>query len=160
MHFEHIITPERIACDADIGSKKRVLDLLSELLSKGLDRTPTEIFNCLVERERLGSTGLGQGVALPHGRMGNATGIIGAFVKLKSGIDFDSPDGEATDLLFALLVPQDHDNEHLQVLAALAQLFSNKEFCAKVRAAQSSEEILDIFRDYQTLIASAHQYEA
>ena len=142
MNINQLIAPDRVICLNGISSKKRALENLSQLLSLGaIGYDPAEIFNRLIERERLGSTGLGHGVALPHGRYGEDETTIGAFVKLDQGIDFDSPDNEPTDLLFALLVPEHHTDEHLQVLATLAGMFSDKEFCGKLRKCQSDEEL-------------------
>ena len=142
MNISQLIAPDRVICLSGIGSKKRVLENLSRILSLGtIGYDPAEIFNRLIERERLGSTGLGHGVALPHGRYGEDEITIGAFVKLDRGIDFDSPDNEPTDLLFALLVPEHHTDEHLQVLATLAGMFSDKEFCNKLRQCQTDEEL-------------------
>ncbi|MDH5472219.1 MAG: PTS sugar transporter subunit IIA [Gammaproteobacteria bacterium] len=142
MKINQLIAPDRVICLDGISSKKRVLEKLSQILALGaIGYDSAEIFNRLIERERLGSTGLGHGVALPHGRYGENTITIGAFVKLNEGIDFDSPDGEPTDLLFALLVPEHHTDEHLQVLATLAGMFSDKDFCAKLRQCSTDEEL-------------------
>jgi PTS system nitrogen regulatory IIA component len=107
----------------------------------GLD--PADIFNRLIERERLGSTGLGHGVALPHARIGDRDVTVGAFIKLDQGVDFDSPDNEPADLLFALLVPEAHTDEHLQILASLAGMFSDNEFCASLRECKTSEQLYE-----------------
>lgn len=142
MNINQLIAPDRVICLNGINSKKRGLEKLSQILSLGaIGYDPAEIFNRLIERERLGSTGLGHGVALPHGRYGEDETTIGAFVKLDQGIDFDSPDNEPTDLLFALLVPEHHTDEHLQVLATLAGMFSDKDFCDKLRQCQTDEEL-------------------
>ena len=128
MNINHLITPDRIKCLSGISSKKRALESLSKLLGQGaIDTDPNDIFHQLVERERLGSTGLGHGVALPHGRFNfpsaEQTTSIGCFIKLDQGIDFDSPDYQSADLLFGLLVPQQCTDEHLQILASLASMF-------------------------------------
>lgn len=142
MNINQLIAPDRVICLNGINSKKRGLEKLSQILSLGaIGYDPAEIFNRLIERERLGSTGLGHGVALPHGRYGEDETTIGAFVKLDQGIDFDSPDNEPTDLLFALLVPEHHTDEHLQVLATLAGMFSDKDFCDKLRQSHTDEEL-------------------
>ena len=142
MNINQLIAPDRVICLNGINSKKRGLEKLSQILSLGaIGYDPAEIFNRLIERERLGSTGLGHGVALPHGRYGEDETTIGAFVKLDQGIDFDSPDNEPTDLLFALLVPEHHTDEHLQVLATLAGMFSDKDFCDKLRQCHTDEEL-------------------
>ena len=142
MDLNRLITPERVICLTDINSKKRLLEKLSQLLGQGAPGyDPADIFNKLIERERLGSTGLGHGVALPHGRLGDNQETIGAFIKLDKGIDFDSPDHLPTDLHFALLVPEHHTDEHLQILASLAGMFSDTDFCTSLRECQSDEEL-------------------
>lgn len=146
MDFTRLITIDRITCDPAVSSKKRVLEHLSELLAKAADTKATDIFDKLIERERLGSTSLGYGVALPHGRLGQGEDIIGAFVKLPRAIDFDSPDGKPVDLLFALLVPEDHNTQHLETLASIARFFNNSEVRDSLRQAQTAEDILHIFQ--------------
>jgi len=142
MNINQLIAPDRVICLNEISSKKRLLEKLSQLLGLGvIGYDPMDIFNRLIERERLGSTGLGHGVALPHGRFGSNGETVGAFIKLDKGIDFDSPDNEPTDLLFALLVPEQHTNEHLQVLASLAGMFSDKDFCQDLRTCHSDDEL-------------------
>ncbi|MCW9012642.1 MAG: PTS sugar transporter subunit IIA [Gammaproteobacteria bacterium] len=142
MDISRLIAPERVICLDEISSKKRLLEKLSQLLALGAPGyDPADIFNKLIERERLGSTGLGHGVALPHGRLGENDTTIGAFIKLDTGVDFDSPDNQPADLHFALLVPEHHTSEHLQMLASLAGMFSDAEFCAALRKCHSDEEL-------------------
>ena len=142
MDISQLIAPERVICLSEISSKKRILEQLGTLLGLGAaGYDPAEIFNRLIERERLGSTGLGHGVALPHGRMGNNPRTIGAFIKLDTPVDFDSPDGQPTDLLFALLVPEHHTDEHLQILASLAGMFSDSSFCEALRQCHTDKEL-------------------
>lgn len=154
MDINQLISPERVKCMSGINSKKRALESLGQLLSSGAAGVdPTDIFHHLVERERLGSTGLGHGVALPHARLAaqteeqRASGNIshnmslGSFIKLDKGVDFDSPDSKPADLLFALLVPEQCTDEHLQILASLAGMFSDAQFCEKLRNCNTDEEL-------------------
>jgi len=142
MNINQLIAPDRVICLNEISSKKRLLEKLSQLLGLGaIGYDPMDIFNRLIERERLGSTGLGHGVALPHGRFGDKNETIGAFIKLGKGVDFDCPDNEPADLLFALLVPEQHTNEHLEVLASLASMFNDNNFCQELRTCNSDEEL-------------------
>jgi PTS system nitrogen regulatory IIA component len=142
MEIAEILAPERVACGVDCRSKKAALEALAELIAAS-DYTlkAGEVFDSLFARERLGSTGLGDGVALPHGRRKQGAKTLGAFVKLKAPIDFDALDRQPVDLLFALLVPEECTNEHLQILARLAERFSDKEFLAKLRATDSSADL-------------------
>jgi len=140
-----LIVPERILCGARVNSKKRALECLSELLTEAAEEqigTASEVvFDALVSRERLGSTGLGRGVALPHARQGDIRAAVGAFVSLREPIDFDAADRQPVDLLFGLTVPEDATNDHLEILATLAELLRTPEVCEQLRAAQSAEAV-------------------
>jgi PTS system nitrogen regulatory IIA component len=144
MNIADLITSERVICDREVTSKKRVLELLGELIAKNqTDFTFREIFDSLIGRERLGSTGLGHGVALPHGRLSQTKKALGAFVKLKHGIDFDALDKQPVDLIFALLVPEHFTDEHLKILAYLAEMFSDQAFCEELRATDSDQTLFE-----------------
>jgi len=126
---DNFITTERIGCHNQATSKKRALQNLSELLAKSSSGlSPDETFEKLLERERLGSTGLGHGIALPHARI--------------NGVDFAAIDNQPVDLIFGLLVPESATKEHLQLLAYLASMFSDSEFCAQLRQAEDPEEVM------------------
>ena len=126
MKLSEILSPDCIRLDADATSKKRVLELASQLLA-GIDESlsPRGVFNCLIAREKLGSTGLGHGVAIPHGLLPGLDRTIGVFLRTQKGVDFDAPDKEPVDLVFALLVPEESTEEHLQVLASIASYFGS-----------------------------------
>jgi PTS system nitrogen regulatory IIA component len=142
MNLQDLVSPDSVLCDADINSKKRALEVLADLLSKNFEANNSlEIFHLLTEREKLGSTALGQGIALPHARSSLCTQAFGAFIKIKKGIDFDSPDHERTDLMFALIVPEHYTDEHLEILANLAGLFNEENFCQNLRTADTNQEL-------------------
>jgi PTS system nitrogen regulatory IIA component len=144
MQITALLSPGRVACQQDSSSKKRSLELLSQLLSTALPAyADGELFDSLVGRERLGSTGLGHGVALPHGRIKGLDAPIGAFVTLATGIDYDAIDNQPVDLLFALLVPEESTEEHLQILARLAAMFSDADLCRKLRECSDSQQCLE-----------------
>ena len=152
----NLIVAERIRCGVAAPSKKRVLEQLGKLLTAtSSELTQDQIFDRLLERERLGSTGLGHGIALPHARMAEVDQAYGAFVQLTEPVDFDAIDGAPVDLAFALLVPEEATQEHLQLLASLAALFSEEGFCAKLRQADSAELILHHLTSEPTPEASA-----
>jgi PTS system nitrogen regulatory IIA component len=133
---------ERIGCDVAAASKKRVLEQLGLRLAESVpELTQDLVFDALLERERLGSTGLGKGIALPHARMTEVDQAMGAFIKLTKGIDFDAIDGEPVDLAFAMLVPQEATDEHLQLLSTLARMFSDERFCTELRQAESDHHL-------------------
>lgn len=143
MNISELLTPERIVCTAEVSSKKRALEMLSELLaSSSAELVEGEIFDSLLSRERLGSTGLGHGVAIPHGRVTGIDNAVAAMLKLDRGVDYDAPDREPVDILFALLVPQESTDEHLQILASLARMFADPSTLARLRDAHDSESLL------------------
>jgi PTS system nitrogen regulatory IIA component len=143
MKITSLLSLDRIICCDDIASKKRLLEHLSELLCK---RSPLlsqqAIFDALVNREKLGSTGLGRGVAIPHGRMAALDEPVCAFIKVDTPLDFDASDDQPVDLVFCLLVPEDSTEEHLQVLSTIAEIFSNPTTCSALRNCEDSECIL------------------
>lgn len=150
MQVTDLITTDRIECNVDASSKKRALEVLSKLISDSEDTISTnDVFESLLARERLGATGVGYGVAIPHGRLKNTTHTLGAFVKLSNGIDFDAADRQPVDLLFALLVPEESTDEHLKALATLANMFSDSDFRSKLRDAASKEEIIKLLLEWQ-----------
>jgi len=145
------ISIERIGCCLEIASKKRILQHLGELLASGQPGlAPDAVFDRLLERERLGSTGLGHGIALPHARMPHVQQAVGAFIRLREGVDFDAVDDRPVDLAFALLVPQEATEEHLQLLARLATLFNDERFCEQLRQAQNTEQLLASIQEWET----------
>jgi len=147
MPAQDILDLNSIRMDAPSHSKKRVLEQAAQLLAKGDSEFGERIFERLLERERLGSTGLAGGVALPHARMPGIRQTRGAFLKLDQPVDFDSVDGKPVDLVFALLVPEEATKEHLELLAELAGLFHDAGLCERLRNA-SAEQALSIFTQY------------
>ena len=148
MTFTQLLSPERILCGADVSSKKRALEQLAELLSsvdaETLERTA---FDRLCGRERLGSTGLGHGIAIPHGRVPGLATPCAALLTLSEGVDFDAIDDAPVDLLVGLLVPEDADEAHLQILATLATHLSDKRLCAALRDANTADDVLTLLSD-------------
>jgi nitrogen PTS system EIIA component len=156
MHISELLSRERIACEGQATSKKRVLERLSGLIAGSVpELTQTEVFESLIGRERLGSTGLGRGVAIPHGRVRGMTQPTGAFVKLAEGVDFDAVDGQPVELLFALMVPAEAVDEHLQILAQLAEMFSDHELCRQLREATSEDTLLELLMGWESQHAAA-----
>jgi len=169
MNLDTLISSNAVIINPEIKSRKRALEILAEHLATEATRlNPTrinqgaednesslepidalDIFQLLTEREKLGSTSMGHGVALPHTRTNLTEHAIGAFLKLDKGIDFDSPDNQATDLIFALMVPEHYTDEHLKILAHLASLFSDEIFCKTLRETTSSNEIYNQLISWQ-----------
>ena len=124
------------------SSKKRILEQAARLLARDAEEPTTEqIFERLLERERLGSTGLAGGVALPHARMPGIDDSRGAFMRLTDPVEFDALDGRPVDLVFALLVPEDATDEHLQLLAKLAATFNDDEVRQRLRDADAEQAL-------------------
>jgi PTS system nitrogen regulatory IIA component len=137
---------DRIGSGVDVASKKRLLQTLADLLAAGDAALSSEtILERLLERERLGSTGLGHGIALPHSRMSEVIESRCAFVQLRQGVDYDAIDVEPVDLALALLVPEEATENHLQLLSALATMFSDERLRQGLRHATSPEEVLALF---------------
>ncbi len=140
-----ILTPARTVCHASGSSKKKLFETLAEIISNDqLSLPQDEVFDQLIAREKLGSTGLGNGIAIPHCRVGNCTKPLGTLVTLAEPIEFDAPDDAPVDLLFVLLVPEEAHQQHLDILAGIARLFSDTEFCSRLRAAGDSVELFRI----------------
>lgn len=145
MKLSEILTPDCIRLESDATSKKRVLETASELLAgTDDDLLPRAVFDCLIAREKLGSTGLGHGVAIPHGRLSGLDKTIGAFLRVEKGVDFDAPDNEPVDLVFALLVPEESTDEHLQVLADIAEFFDSEDSRDALRGEDSPHKARDL----------------
>lgn len=143
--LDNLLTPERTACQVPGLSKKRLFETLARIISEDqLSLTYEEVFTQLINREKLGSTGLGQGIAIPHSRIGNCTHPIGTLLTLAEPIDFDAPDGKPVDMVFALLVPEEATQQHLDTLAQIARLFSQADYCRALRAATDIEQLFDV----------------
>jgi PTS system nitrogen regulatory IIA component len=146
-----LIVAERIGNSLDISSKKRLLEVLGELLASAVPNLgPEAVFERLLERERLGSTGLGHGVALPHARMEQITEAVGAFAQLRRGVDFAAIDEGPVDLVFALLVPEEANEMHLQLLSRLAAMFSDPQLRQDLREADSKDRILALLQGWES----------
>jgi len=156
MNIASLLTVERIDCASETSSKKRLLEMLADMLAMAdPELTASSILESLLHRERLGSTGIGHGVAIPHGRLAGIDQAFGALITLKEGIDYDAPDHQPVDLLFALIVPEQSTEEHLQILATLAQSFSDKETSDKLRQCRTSQDILNLTRQWTIKDAAA-----
>jgi len=150
MQVAELLDLDRISCNIQCASKKRVLEQLSQLLAANQEKlTQHQVFDSLLSRERLGSTGLGHGVAIPHGRMKENDTTLAAFIKLQEGVDFDTSDHQPVDLLFALLVPAEATDEHLQLLAQLARMFSDEALVSKLRASTDARTLLNTIQEWQ-----------
>ncbi len=150
MLLSDLLSQERIHCHVHSSSKKRLLETISKELASNSDGLcEREIFESLCARERLGSTGLGHGVAIPHGRVKGSENIEAAFICLKKPIPFDAIDGEPVDLLFAMTVPERCNEDHLKLLAQVADLFSDPNLLKELRDAASPGKLLELLSSSQ-----------
>lgn len=155
MSIANLLSPNRIALRNDIRSKKRALEEISIMLASGANVDDKAIFTSLVNREKLGSTGLGAGVGIPHGRVRGLDDSVGAVLRLSTGIDFESSDGQPTDLVFGLVVPEDCTEEHLDILRQLAEMFTDDEFTQKLRSAESDQALFELLAQYTPVAAAS-----
>ncbi|AWF82411.1 PTS IIA-like nitrogen regulatory protein PtsN [Microbulbifer sp. JMSA004] len=142
MTLEALLSPRLSLCHLAGSSKKKLLLNIAQAIAEQYPQHDSDtVFNQLIARERLGSTGIGDGVAIPHCRLPGCDSPIGVLCTTQPAIDFDSVDRQPVDLLFTLLVPEDAEQEHLDTLAEIAALFSDSLVRDKLRQAQSSDEL-------------------
>lgn len=145
MHLSQILTPDRTLAGVTGESKKRLLEFFSTFITQKFPELDSEeVFEQLLAREKLGSTGIGEGVALPHCRISSTEQAIGTFIRLKDRIDFDALDSQPVDLIFLLLVPENANEEHLQALALLAGRFSEESFRQQLRKTNEPEQLYQL----------------
>ena len=128
--LERLLPEGNVILDLDVTSKKRVFEHAGLLFENKLGISRSKIFDAMLARERLGSTGLGHGVAIPHGRIPGLKEAAGAFIRTQTPIPFEAPDGNPVNLIFVLLVPEKATDPHLQILSELAQMFSERDIRA------------------------------
>lgn len=152
MNLETILPTERTLFAVPGGSKKRVLEFYSTFISQNTPSLDSqEVFSRLIGRERLGSTGIGNGVAIPHARDPHCKSPVAGFLKLQEPIDFDAVDGEPVDLVFVLLVPEEADDTHLTLLAQVASIMNDADTRAELRKSDSQRQL------HEVLIQSIHR---
>jgi len=152
MSISSLLATDRIFIDEHISSKKKLLEYLAEKAATELTLQQNKVYNKLLERERLGSTGLGKGIAVPHARLTNLHAPHACLVKLHDAIDYDASDKQKVDLVFGLFIPEHSTEQHLQILAALARIFSQKSVTEAIRISTTPEEIIDIIAQSETAI--------
>jgi PTS system nitrogen regulatory IIA component len=145
-----------IVLDADLTSKKRIFEQAGLLFENNQQVARNEVFDSLFAREKLGSTGLGQGVAIPHGRIKGLKAAAGAIIRVQGSVPFDAPDGQNVRLVFVLLVPERATDEHLQILSELAQMFCDKPFREKLFTSATPEDLLQLITQWEPNAAGQH----
>jgi PTS system nitrogen regulatory IIA component len=144
MNISDLLAPEAVVAGLKVQSKKQLLQELANRAAPLARLQDRRIFETLVERERLGTTGVGQGVAIPHGRLPDLKNIVGVFARLEAPLDYDAIDNQPVDLVFMLLAPEGAGADHLKALARVSRLLRNQAACEKLRAARSAEAIYAI----------------
>lgn len=142
IQIEDILTQERSRAGVDVSSKKKLLEQLASVIADEVaDTTADEVFDRLLERERLGSTGLGEGIAIPHCRLKHCRRAVGVLFCLNQAIDYDAMDKQPVDLVFALIVPEEATDDHLQILSRLATNFSQPDYRQLLRTAKDDQAL-------------------
>jgi nitrogen PTS system EIIA component len=141
----NLLDPKDVLLGLDAPNKKRLFEAAAKAIELHHHIAANVVIDSLNARERLGSTGLGEAIAIPHGRIKGLTDAIGAFIRPAVPIPFDSPDGRAVDQIFLLLVPQQATDHHLLILSELAQKFSDKVFRDQLRACTEPQAVIDLF---------------
>jgi PTS system nitrogen regulatory IIA component len=136
-----LLRPDTIVLDLNFADKKALFEHASELFAGQFGLKSGDVFNSLFERERLGSTALGYGIAIPHGRMKGLANASGALYRLATPLEFDAPDQQPVELCFFLLVPKEANDQHLQILGELAQLFGDDAMRTRMLAAASAADM-------------------
>ena len=141
LRIENLLAPECVRQAVPAHSRKRALDLAADLLAAHYPGVPARrLFEALMERERLGSTGIGAGVAIPHCRL-ECPRMMAAFFSLQQAVDYDAPDDQPVDLVFVLVVPLEETTAHLEVLALLSSVFGDPAIRARLRGAAGADEL-------------------
>ncbi|MDR1850053.1 MAG: PTS sugar transporter subunit IIA [Zoogloeaceae bacterium] len=140
-----ILSESRVLLGLEAGSKKRLLEEAGQLFESTCNIEQALVFENLLSREKLGSTGIGQGVAIPHSRIKGITDAVGAFIRLAEPLDYDAPDGKPVTLVFVLLAPEEATEASLQILAALATFFADSFFRMKLATAADAAAVCALF---------------
>lgn len=150
MDLVDILGPDCVRAVGHLTSKKRILQELAEMAEARLGLDSATVFDALQDREALGPTGVGQGVALPHARVSGIEGVRGLFLRLAKPVDFDSVDRKPVDLVFALFAPGDSGVEHLKALAVVSRTLRDRAICAKLRSTDDPAALFAILTEGRT----------
>lgn len=153
--ISRLLPPSNVLVGLDATSKKRVFEQAALLFEnhQGIERG--KVFDSLFARERLGSTGLGQGVAVPHGRIKGLREAVGAFIRVADPIPFDAPDGKPVSMLIFLLVPEQATQQHLEILSELAQMLSDRDFRESLTSAPEAGDVHKLLVNWEPNRAAA-----
>ena len=149
--LSNYLNPELISVQTSVSSGKKLLEKMANMLSKPLaNAKPKDIYHGLLEREKLGNTGIGNGVAIPHSRSSLANNAIVALITLDEPIDFDSSDRQPVDVAFGLLVPAEATSQHLNLLASIAKLMSDPDKKQQLSKAENNEQVVQLITQWST----------
>ena len=144
MSLQEFINPDGVLCNATARSKKHCLEILSELLTRThIDVVSDDVFECLVDRERLGCTSLNKGVAFPHCRAAGIEDTVGVLINLSEPVDFDSPDGEPVDIVFGMILPVEIEDRHRDHVRLVTELLANEKLRSRLREMHTSTDLYD-----------------
>lgn len=147
MTLQDILTLDCTQCAVPVNSKKRLLEQICQLAANGLkDSDPTDLLDSLLDREKMGSTGIGNGIAIPHGRLNNTDKAIAVFLTTQQAIDFDAIDNQPVDIFICLFVPAESTQEHLETLQSIAKLFSDRKTAKQVRKCTNHQEMFNLIQ--------------
>jgi nitrogen PTS system EIIA component len=147
MKLQDILTLDCTLCAVKGTSKKKLLEIISTTAADKIENLDThQLFESLMAREKVGSTGIGNGIAIPHGRLSNTSQVIAVLLTSEQAVEFDAIDNRNVDIIIALFVPEESCQQHLDTLQSIAQIFSDKKTAKKVRKSKSSQEIFDIIK--------------
>ncbi|MDG3084772.1 PTS IIA-like nitrogen regulatory protein PtsN [Vibrio hannami] len=144
MQISDVLTLDCTKSAVQCSSKKRALEIISQIAAEHSGQSSTELFECMLNREKMGSTGIGNGIAIPHARMFSCDQAIAVLLQCEEPIEFDAIDNKPVDLLFALLVPDAQCKEHLKTLSSMAERLNDKQTLKMLRKAKSDKELFDI----------------
>jgi len=147
MEISEILTPERVVADLRATSKKQALQELAHHSARVTGLNERAIFDVLLERERLGTTGVGKGIAIPHGKLNELNGLYGLFARIEKPVDFDSIDDDPVDLIFLLLAPEGAGADHLKALARVSRLLRDETVCEKLRGSDTNEALYAVLTE-------------
>lgn len=150
MKIVDFLKSDEIFLDVAEASKKELLEKIASIAGPKTGIETSVIFDALIERERLGTTGIGRGVAIPHARLAHLDDLFCTFVRVQPAVDFEAIDGNPVDLIFVLLVPEESGADHLKALARISKLLRNSDVCQELRQAKTSEEALKVIKKADT----------
>jgi len=152
--ISQILPVERVFVGSPLAAQSELFDFVGDIFARDFGLTKKLVVSALVQREKLGSTGLGQGVAIPHGRIKGLKQTLGVFVRTQTPIDFFAPDGALVNMIFIMLVPEQANESHLRLLSELAQLFSDRGFRERLCELGDAEQVWSLFESWNPNAAS------